>query len=177
MKKMFLLLCSAFFMCVLAVNACPCQTDLTSDQPRCESSRPCCDNPDENVIKQESCCYGLTQIEIFNRLCLSQCQMDKVCCIYKQFKCDYLDLKNKLNCAKASLCQMIKTCAPKCEIKCQEQKVKDLRKDMNTRFECYQNQIKEVLTKQQFKDYKCISKEENSKYKKLIKNKCCCKQT
>lgn len=183
MKKLCLLLCSLFFMSALATQAiCPCEETIPvntccceTPAPCCETPKPCCAVPNETVIKKESCCWQMTQIQLFNCLCLNQCQMEKACCIYNKYVCDSKEIKDRLNCEKARLCQMIKGCCSKCEIKAQEKKIKEIKKELKDRFACYEDQLKELLSKKQLKEYKRINKQENSKYKKLIKNNCCCK--
>lgn len=185
MKKLALLLCSIVFMGALATQAaCPCKTEIAADPPCCETPvpccetpKPCCSAPDENIVKQDSCCWGMTQVELFNRLCLSQCQMEKACCLYNKYRYDAADIKDRLTCAKNKLCLMLKGCATPCEIKCQQKKIRDIKNDLEEKWDCYEDQLKGILTKQQLKCYKKINKEENSKYKKLMKNKCCCKQS
>ncbi len=191
MKKLFALCCTLLFTgTLLSHAACPCQVQTPGccEKPKetcgcpCQTPQPkCCDDksncctPDENVIKEESCCYPMSQTELFKKLCLDQCQMDKACCLFEKFKCDVQPLKDSLKCEKEKLCKMIRCNASKCEINAQKEKIKTLKRDIKGKWECYEDSLKCILTKCQLKEYKKIKKEQNKKYKKMKKGNCCCK--
>ncbi len=200
MKKLVSLLCTMLFMGALAsYAACPCNPPAPcceKPKPCCETPAPCCETPcpcpqpkccddkskcdcvpNETVIKEESCCYPMSQTELFKKVGMDQCQMDKACCLFEKFKCDTAPIKDRLNCEKAKLCEMIKCGASKCEINAQKDKIKCLKKDIKAKWECYEDGLKCLLNKCQLKEYKKIKKEQNKKYKKLFKSNCCCKST
>ena len=136
-----------------------------------------CNNPPEAAVKQESCCWQLSQEALFAKLCLSQCQLDKANALYSKYKCETQPIRDALKCEKTKLCQMLKGCASSADIKAQRKKIKDLKKDLKDKWNCYQDSFKEILTKDQLSKFKKYTREENSKYKKLKKNKCCCKHS
>ncbi len=155
---------------------CPCATPAPC--PCVAPADPCnCKVPTEAVVKEESSCYQLSQCDLFKKLCLDSCQLEKAKCLYSKYLCDTTPLKDRLKCEKEKLCKMVKGCATPCEIKEQKKLIKDIKQDIKDKWECYQNSLKELLTKDQLKEYKKITKEENKKYKQLKKNKCCCKQS
>ncbi len=157
--------------------ATPCPPPCPAPCTNVENNSCGCKVPTEAVIKEESNCYQLSQCDLFKKLCLNQCQFDKANCIYNKYLCDTESIKKRLACEKQKLCEMIKGCATPQEIKNQKKTIKNVKKDIKEKWACYQENLKELLTKDQLKKYKEITKEESKKYKQLKKGSCCCKQS
>lgn len=169
MKKLAILLCTITFMGNLAANAtCPCKTDTTVDTTNSETAKPCSDVPEE-----KPCRCRLTQTELYKKLCLDQCQIDKASCLFNKYKSEAKEIKEALKCEKNKLCQMIQSCAASCEIKEQKAKIKDLKHALKEKWNCYDEQLKEIFTTQQLKEFKAIKKQEKARCKKFRKNDCC----
>lgn len=184
MKKLSALLFTFVFLgAIAAFAACPCQ------QPACDepcgaaaTPAPLCEScpavPCEEECKPACPCHPcpclckkMTQEELYKKLCLSECQLEKAEALYDKLKCDTQDLREKLQCEKDKLCTLKEKCASKCEIKAQKNKIKALKKDLKCFCDNYEAQFECILTKEQKTCYKKIKKAETSIYKKCLKNK------
>lgn len=199
MKKLSVLLCACVFMGTLASHAAcplqkctpqapvkttcpaaaPCDTpkpacdSCTTSAPCCEEEDSCCEVPEADLIKQESCCWPLSQAELFKKLCLDKCQMQKACALYEKYKNQTRTLKEELKCEQTKLCKMLKECSTEAQIKDQKHKIKSLKQEIKEQWKCYEDELKCLLNKDQMKTYKKLNNEANDKYNELRKNKCC----
>ncbi len=193
MKKLSMLVCVMVLGAGLASHAaCPCNSSCDScaapapAAPCCGSSTTttdttttsdgCCKIPKDIVVKQDSCCWPLSQEALFRKLCLGNCQLDKANCLYKKLQECNAPLEERLKCEKAKLCDMIKCGACSTDIKNQKKTIKNIEKEIKSNWETYEDDLKCLLTPEQEKNMRKFNSEANSTYKKLKNGSCCCKK-
>jgi len=143
MKKtlvgLFTMVAIAFGMQAFA--ACPCNTSSCDCDP-CAKPAPCaCECPCEPCCEDwlNKACLD----DYFCRIGLSECQKAEVLCAIEEFKCE-------TKCLRGNDCK----CESKCDCRTYRKALRDL--------DC---KIKNIITKCQKGDYKCVRKEVKTKVK------------
>lgn len=197
MKKIlfsFLALSFLSSISLLSFAACPCQTtNKCSQKVECENVSPQCEQ--RNILNKCDKCLDLEDDEYFSynqcffdkqfkklkrELCLTKHQECTLDSLYKTFKNDMECFQNKYKAEKNKLLEMIN-----CNSDCQKEQievVKDLRKDIKNRCKQFKKDVKSVLCKNQYSDFRKVTRQEKKKMKKIVKygaiyklpcNNCC----
>lgn len=155
---------------VMASDVCGCAAPVSTP----------CDTGNEVTCKMPICnlcdceckcpCFKITKEEIYKKLCLSPCQVDRANALYDRYKCDTQCIRDSLKCEQDKLCELKKRCAEKCQVAAHEKKLKELQKRLKCLCKDFEKDFLCVLTSEQQICYKTIKKEEKSKCKK---SKCC----
>lgn len=161
--------------CIMAPDPCgcaapiatPCDTgsDVTCKMPICNLCGCECGCP----------CHKLSKDEIYQKLCLNQCQIDKADALYEKYKCDTQTIRDTLKCELDKLCQLKQSCASECAIDAQKLKVKMLKRQLKCFCKNFEKDFLCILTPDQQNCYRKIKKEEKCKCKCKCKKTPCCK--
>ena len=195
MKKFSMLICAiAFFSALSSYAACPCQSTPeavpvaacpASPCSTCEKADSCCPAApacpvDENITcKSPICslhpclCNKVSNEEIYKRLCLNQCQIDKACALHEKYKCNTQPIIDSLHCECKKLKELKARCASKCEIHQTKKNIKDLKYKLKCNCNSYEEDFKCLLTPAQLDTYNIIKKEQKCKCKELKKCNTC----
>ena len=160
MKKFLYFIFGIFILTLCAFAECPIES---SDNKDCDK---CAIEDDEYCIYNE--CYFDKQYRLLkSELNLLEEQERKTDNIYKICKLDmealcakYKDEKNKI--LKLIACDNMNW-------KEETKKLDKLKDEIKIRFICFEDDIKEVLNKHQYKKFKCFKKEQKEKIKLIIK--------
>lgn len=139
------MLVALFTMIALSIGiqaslaACPCKTDCCDKQPCCEKPcKPCdCDPCDCNGPCCENWLNSAMVEDYFCRIGLSECQKQEAREAIETFKCE-------TQCLRGNDCK----CENKCDCRAYRKALRDL--------DC---KMKQLITKCQKDDYKCVKKE------------------
>lgn len=158
--------------CVMAPEPCGCAVPVAAT----------CDTGSEVTCKMPICnlcdcgcgcpCHKLSKDEIYQKLGLTQCQIDQANALYEKYKCDTQTIRDTLKCEKDKLCEMRQSCASKCAMDSQKAKIKDLKKRLKGYCKNFEKDFLCMLTMDQQDCYKKLKKEQKSKCK-CKKNECC----
>ncbi len=161
MKKIFFLILGVFVLLTLNSNA-----EHLINQNEYKNCDKCIVDDDEYCIYNE-CYFDKQFIKLKLELTLSQKQEDKIDNIYKIYKLDMEALCSKYQEEKNKILTMIA-----CDNSCWKEKTKNLdrlKNDIRVRFICFEDDIKEILNKSQYKKFKCFKKEQKEKIKQIVK--------
>lgn len=163
MKKLCLLFMCVVCLCSLssyADNHCSKQQNL---KPKTNCEKPCTPNPCEKTYQTpcSSSCFLCTKANIntlFKQMNLCETQICNAMKIQGKYEQEVLSLNERIECEKATLCQLEKSCTKASEIRKQKRLIKKLEKKKKEICKCYEKQFKATLSTDQQKLY--------NKYKK-----------
>jgi hypothetical protein len=139
---------------------CPLQDTNNKDCDKCLVE------DDEYCIYNE--CYFDKQFKKLKlELNLSEKQENKIDNIYKIYKLDMEALCAKYSKEKNQILTMIA-----CDNPCWKDKIKnlhELKSEIRVRFICFEDDVKEILDKCQYKKFKCFKKDQKEKIKLIVK--------
>lgn len=160
MKKcLFILLCLAIFNCFAEAQDC----EISKEKQNCDK---CTVDDDEYCVYNE--CYADRKYRLMKEeLCLTSKQEAYIDNIYKIYKIDMEALCSKYKDKKNKILEMIDCDNPcwKDEIK----HLKEIKNDTKERYNCFRDDVKELLSKRQCADFSDFEKCQKKKLKKIIK--------
>ena len=160
MKKFLYLILGLFILTLFANAECPV---TNPDKKSCDK---CVVEDDEYCIYNE--CYFDKQYRMLKgELCLSQIQENKLDNIYKIYKLEMEALCAKYKDEKNKLLTMIACDNPNWKDKIKT--IDKLKNEIKVRFICFQDDIKEVLNKCQYKKFTRFKKDQKEKIKLIVK--------
>ena len=159
MKK---ILCIIFGLFISTFN-CFAKCPITPNDSQCDK---CIIEDDEYCIYNE-CYFDKQYRKLKLELCLSENQEVKLDNIYKIYKLDMETLCNKYKNAKNEILTMIACNNP--NWKNRTDNLEKLKEEIKTRYICFEDDIKELLDKCQYKKFKCFKKEQKEKIKLIVK--------
>lgn len=184
MKKLLFLLST--ILCFTAVNAHTqnlamqeCDTCIMAPEPSgCTPVTSLCGINNEitgkipvcNLSECECPCHKLTKEELYQKLCLTKCQIDQANALYEKYKCDTQGITDTLKCEKDKLCQLEQSCSSKFIIDAHKKKVKNLKKKLKCFCEKFEKDFLCILTMDQQNHYKEMKKQQKNRCKK---SECC----
>ena len=188
MKKPIMLFCTFLLFGTIAANAenlSMQECDMYVEAPQvfgCAAPTPApCDTGDEVTCKMPICnlcgcecdcpCFKYTKEDIYKKLCLSQCQIEKANALYEKYKCDTQCIRDSLKSEEDKLCCLKQNCAQKCEIQDQKKKIENLQKTLKCFCKDLEKNFICILSTDQQSCYKKL-KQEQKKNCKCKKNKC-----
>lgn len=145
-------------------------------EKRCELN-PCetkkidkCSVEDDEYCTYNQCFFDKKFIKLKKALCLSAKQETCIDTLYKNFKADMEVYHSRYRVQKNKLLEMIE-CDNDC-YKEQENVLKEIKNDAKERCKAFRNDVKELLCKDQNKDFRKFQRQEKRKMKKIIKYSC-----
>lgn len=157
-------------------QASPCNKNsmngITCDKTSpCETKKPDrCSIEDDEYCTYNQCFFDKKFIKLKKVLCLSAKQETCIDTLYKNYKADMEVYHSRYRVQKNKLLEMIE-----CNNDCYKEQIstlKELKKDAKERTKAFRNDIKELLCKDQNKEFRKFQRQEKRKMKKIIKYSC-----
>ncbi len=145
----------------------PCDNSVNIDKTPCSKNTGGCSVDDDEYCTYNECYFDKRFIKMKKALCLSAKQETCINTLYKNFKNDMEVYHSRYRTQKNKLLEMIE-----CDNECYKEQIdvlKEMRKDFKQRCKTFKDDVKELLCKEQYGEFRKFQRQEKRKMKKIIK--------
>lgn len=171
---MLAMMCSIMSVCAAPSPVVPVGCPLKEP---CATEKPCPTTCEQPYLEEDMCTIKQRfldkRCDLYQRLCLSDSQIEQAKCLDEKFFADFYPLKKCYCDEKRKLKEM--ECNKACDkdIKCQKEKVRDLKKQIKEKKKSYKANFMCILNECQKKKFKKMKKDKC----KNKKDECACENT